>query len=84
MDNEAGPSIPWEEVFREDIAKYGKPGLALRGVRLREEMTQAALAKILGIRQHHVSEMEHGSRPIGKDMAKRLAEVLNIGYRVFL
>jgi len=28
--------------------------------------------------------MEHGKRPIGKDMAKRLAKALKVNYRVFL
>jgi len=28
--------------------------------------------------------MEHGKRPIGKEMAKRLAKILKVNYRVFL
>jgi ribosome-binding protein aMBF1 (putative translation factor) len=61
-----------------------RPGAMLRGSRYREEMTQAELAKRLGIRQSHLSEMENAKRPIGKEMAKRLAEILRCDYRVFL
>ena len=42
------------------------------------------LAELTGIPQRHISEMENGKRPIGKEMAKRLGKALNIGYKVFL
>ncbi len=37
----------------------------------------------MGVSQTHISEMEHGKRPIGKEMARRLAKVLKVNYRVF-
>ncbi|MEW5803561.1 MAG: helix-turn-helix transcriptional regulator [bacterium] len=72
-------SIPWEEAFPEYSAS-----VALRGARHKESLTQKELAKLIGVSQHHISEMESGKRPIGKDMAKKLAHVLHISYRVFL
>jgi len=39
---------------------------------------------LTGIAQHHISEMENGKRPIGKETAKKLAAVLNGDYRIFL
>lgn len=77
-------TIPADEVFKDLHAKYTKRGSALRGARLKEELSQIALAKKLGITQSDLSKMEHGKRPIGKKMAKRLSEILNIDYRVFL
>jgi len=78
--NEEGEELyTGEEVFPE-----GHPGIALRGLRTREGITQKELAKTLGIRQHHVSEMEKGLRSISKDMAKRIGEAYNISYKVFL
>ena len=77
-------SIPWREVFKEEIAKYGEVGLAVRGGRVKEDMTQQELADELGICQHHISEMENGKRSIGKAMAKRLAEIFKVDNRVFL
>jgi len=47
-------------------------------------ITQKELAKDLSISQHHVSEMENGKRPIGKEMAKRLGEFFETDYRIFL
>jgi plasmid maintenance system antidote protein VapI len=47
-------------------------------------LTQIALSKLTGIPQRHISEMENGKRPIGKEMAKRLGKALNIGCKVFL
>lgn len=60
------------------------PGSRLRGLRVREDMTQKALAAQLGIKPHHISEMESGKRTISRDMAKRLVEVLGGDYRVLL
>ncbi len=60
------------------------PGSAIRGLRYRDELTQAQLAKKIGVKRHHISEMENGKRPIGKEMAKRLAKALNTDYKVFL
>ena len=47
-------------------------------------MTQHQLAERCGLPQRHISEMENGKRPIGKENAKRLAAALHVDYRVFL
>jgi plasmid maintenance system antidote protein VapI len=72
-------SVPWEEVYPDFNGS-----VALRGARKWEGFTQKDLATLVGVRQTHISEMEHGKRPIGKDMAKRLAKMLKADYRVFL
>ena len=72
-------SIPWEEAFPDYNAS-----VALRGARHKESLTQQELAKLIGVSQHHISEMENNKRPIGKEMAKKLSKVLHISYRVFL
>lgn len=68
-----------EEVFPEM-----SPGDILRGARHREGLTQAQLAAMIGVKPSHISEMEKNKRPIGKDMAKRLAKALHTSYQVFL
>jgi ribosome-binding protein aMBF1 (putative translation factor) len=73
------PNIPAEEVFPESY-----PGSVLRGARGLREMTQAALATEIGVHKSHISEMERGKRPIGKEMAKRLGRALNFPYKAFL
>ena len=72
-------ATPWREVYPD----FG-PAEALQGARAKEGMTQKALAAVLKIPQANISMMEHGKRPIGKEMAKRLAAVLNTDYRLFL
>ena len=61
-----------------------QPGDILRGARHREGLTQAQLAAMIGVKPSHISEMEKGKRPMGKDMAKRLARALKASYKVFL
>ncbi|MBS1958419.1 MAG: helix-turn-helix transcriptional regulator [Bdellovibrionales bacterium] len=73
-----------DEVFKDLDLKYTKLGSILRGARLKEDMTQAELAAKLKITQGDLSKMEHGKRPIGKKMAKRLAAILNVGWQVFI
>jgi DNA-binding XRE family transcriptional regulator len=75
--------IPWREAFPE-FADEPEYCVALRGARGKENMTQAELAQLTGIPQAHISKMENGKMSIGKERAKRLAEALNISYRVFL
>ncbi|NTW88390.1 MAG: helix-turn-helix transcriptional regulator [Desulfobulbaceae bacterium] len=54
------------------------PGKALRVYRENAGLTQEALgAKIGGVARQHISVMETGRRPIGKEMAKRLATALS-------
>jgi transcriptional regulator with XRE-family HTH domain len=72
-------SFNWRSAF-----PHFDAGVALRGARKREGLTQRQLAELLGISQTHISEMEHGKRAIGKEMARRLAKVLQVDYRVFL
>lgn len=79
-----GDSVPAEKVFPDLLDDVKRPAIALRGARYREDMTQKNLAAALDIKQHHLSEMENGKRPISKKMARRLAEVLNCDHRVFL
>ena len=59
-------------------------GVYLRGIRLREDLTQEELARLTNIPRANISAMEHGKRPIGKETAKRLAAVLHCDYRRFL
>src|SRR5450759_1305253 len=53
------------------------PGDTLKGARLMHELTQAQLAAMIGVKASHISEMEKGKRPMGKEMARRLAKALN-------
>ncbi len=71
--------VSWEEAFPEYSA-----GDTLKGARLMEGITQAELADKIGLKRHHISEMENDKRSISKDIAKRLAKALNTGYAVFL
>ena len=76
-------SVPWREAYPE-YSEEQLIGKALAGARYREGLTQIKLSKMTGIPQRHISEMENGKRPIGKEMAKRLGVALHIGYKAFL
>lgn len=56
----------------------------LRGIRGREALTQKEFGLRIGVKQENVSLMERGKRPIGKNMAKKIAKVFNTDYRMFL
>ena len=75
-------SVPWRDAFPE-FEEESSGGVALRGARRKENLTQKELAERAGIPQSHISEMETGKRSIGKERAKRLGKALNISYRVF-
>ena len=74
-----------EELFSsKEVFPEGSPAMALRGLRGKEEITQAELAVRLGISQNMVSDMESGKRNISLKMAKRIGEEFKISYKVFL
>lgn len=75
--------LHWRDAYPE-YSELQISGKALAGARDWEGLTQMQLSEITGIPQRHISEMENGKRPIGKEMAKRLGKALNIGYKVFL
>ncbi|HKY99943.1 MAG TPA: helix-turn-helix transcriptional regulator [Rhabdochlamydiaceae bacterium] len=77
-------STHWREVFKEELEKYGDPGLMLSGCRHKAGLTQKELADAVGISQNHISEMENGKRTIGKVMALRFAKHFDTDYRKFL
>lgn len=58
--------------------------VALRGLRYKEGLTQAALGELLGVNRTDISQMEQGKKPIGKAMAQRLAKLFKSDYRIFL
>jgi DNA-binding XRE family transcriptional regulator len=80
---DASDSVPWRDAYP-DCSEEQLIGKALAGSRYREGLTQMKLAELISVPQRHISEMENGKRPIGKDMAKRLGKALNISYKVFL
>jgi len=79
LNNAGERLLSVEEVFP-DMS----PAKVLRGLRGKEELTQAEFAERIGISQHHVSEMETGKRSITLDMAKRIGKVFSVSYKVFL
>lgn len=73
-----------DELFAELDRKYTKPGVLLRGLRARENLSQVEFSKIIDVTQSDLSKMEMGKRPIGKTIAKRIAEKFDIDYRSLL
>jgi formylmethanofuran:tetrahydromethanopterin formyltransferase len=68
----------------EEAFPDGNPGMLIRGLRGKEEMTMKELAERLGIPQTRVSELESGKRSISAAMAKRLAGVFNVTDKMFI
>lgn len=62
----------WKEMERNRI------GNLLAGARMKAGLTQAQLARQMGIRQNMVSDYEHGRRAYSNAMAKRLSAVLKV------
>lgn len=73
-------SIPWEDLAKDRLAKYGKVGIVLRGARYREGLSQKELASRTGISQNNISKIENGKRAIGEKVAKKLAKALKIDF----
>jgi DNA-binding XRE family transcriptional regulator len=77
-------TVPASIIFEKLIKKYTKAGALLKGLRGRENLTQAAFAKKINVTQANLSKMENGKRPIGKTIAKRIEKAFGTDFRYFL
>ena len=77
-------SILADDLFAELDQKFTKPGVLLQGLRHREGLSQIEFANKIYVSQSDLSKMEHGKRPIGKVVAKRIAYQFDVDYRIFL
>lgn len=73
-----------ELVDSDEIFANVTPGMILRGLRVKEDITQAELAERLSITQNMVSDMESGRRNISLKMARRISEELKVPYKMFV
>ena len=62
----------WKEMEKNRV------GNLLAGARLKAGLTQAQLAKKLGVRQNMISDYERGRRTYSDAMAKRLSKTLKV------
>ena len=60
------------------------PANMLIGARGKENITQIQLSELTGIPRRHISDMENGRKPIGKQNAMKFGKALSINYRLFL
>ncbi len=77
-------SIPAKEYIKEACKDKPMWAIALSGLRCRDNLTQKQLGELISVSQYNISKMERGHRPIGKNIAKRLAKVFKADYRLFL
>lgn len=83
-DNSDNDSVPAEEVFPDLKDPVKRIGIIFRGIRFKNNLTQAEVAMRLGLDQSDISKIEKGKRPIGKILAKRIEQEFGIDYRRFL
>src|ERR1700722_16408516 len=82
-NNEEQP-MSVDDYISECFGNLPQWAVALRGLRNREGLSQAALGDMLGTAQTNISKMEQGQRSIGKNMAKKLAALFHTDYHIFL
>jgi ribosome-binding protein aMBF1 (putative translation factor) len=81
----ADETLPWREVAQARIKSAGgESAHMVRTSRDMAGMTQVQLAKLLKMPQANLSQVETGRRAVGKALAKRLAKIFQVDYRVFL
>ena len=77
-------SISADDFYEQVYGDFPKWATYLTGLRYRENLTQKQLGEMIGVKQSNISLMERGLRPIGKNIAHRLAKVFKTDYRIFL
>lgn len=84
--HEEEKSISADDYIKKAQKDFNLPmwAISLAGLRYRENLTQKQLGEIIDVKQSNISLMERGLRPIGKNIAQRLAKVFKADYRIFL
>lgn len=77
-------AIDWRTASKEAFGEISSTALNLRGLRNREGLTQGQFGQAIGVEQSNISKMERGKRQIGVKIAKRIEEMFDIDYRLFL
>lgn len=77
-------SIDWKAAAAEAFGDIPSSALNLRGLRNREGLTQEQFGQAIDVEQSNISKMELGKRNIGVKIAKRIEQIFNIDYRLFL
>ena len=77
-------SVPASEVFPDLKDAEKRVGIIFRGIRSKNNLTQAEVAERLGIDQSDVSKIEKGKRSVGKALAKKIEKEFGIDYRRLL
>jgi ribosome-binding protein aMBF1 (putative translation factor) len=77
-------SVPASEAFPDLKNPAKRVGIIFRGIRSKNDLTQAEVAERLGIDQSDVSKIEKGKRSIGKALAKKIEKEFGIDYRRLL
>ena len=76
IDNSS--NVPSEVVFKEFAKDRPKGAVYLRGVRLREDISQKELERKTSIPVSNISKYESGARKITLSVAKKLAKALGV------
>ncbi|NQU39766.1 MAG: helix-turn-helix transcriptional regulator [Lentisphaerae bacterium] len=75
---DAEESVPVEETDFWREMEANRVGNLLAGARLKAGLTQARLAKRLGIRQNMISDYERGKRRLSPTMVRRFSKALHV------
>ena len=69
---------------KKSLEEHIEPGILIRTLRLEAGYTQEQLGKLIDVGHQNICWMEKGKRPIGKNIAKKLAGLFEVDYRRFL
>jgi ribosome-binding protein aMBF1 (putative translation factor) len=78
LSADAEESVPIEDTGFWREMQANRVGNLLAAARLKAALTQAHVARKLGIRQNMVSDYERGRRQLSPAMAKRFSDVLHV------
>lgn len=84
QNNSNEKNLPAEDAFPNIKDPAKRIGIIFRGVQFKHNLTQAEVAKKLGLDQSDVSKIEKGKRPVGKALAKKIEKEFGIDYHRFL
>lgn len=74
----------WQMEMGQNSKVLRTTGQLLRSERIARRLSQKELGKAVGMAASNISELERGKRSVSKKVARRLADVFDADYRMFL
>ena len=77
-------NLDWREAMADYIGDSSDSAILIRNYRKEKKLSQVKLAKLVDVDQSLISKIENSEMDVSKKLARKLAKIFDVDYRIFL